>query len=403
MSRLLLRVGGALLVGAVATASFTSSRAHSAGVVPPSYFDLNPLIRDFVDGFGVAPGTPLWLAYGSTAYPGQTGGQSDFGWRQDHALPGFGSGAYHNVAKAILSNSGHRPIFYVDEPHALRHGFGRPWDWCPQPGLDEPVTTGWIAPNGVVVVGHDLQHYSLKFLAALAAGPPESPYREIARGFLWAFAGQLGGMLRTPYFQTEIHSAREVGRGLDFVADAARYGFFDDDDADSIVAWIRDTVIPKIVEPGIAKVFWPTDASYHPVAELGLVPYWIPWQEAVCAPGMDRCARVLQETGDPTLIALGASLRYQATRIAQNVARVVTVDGAVPHAVSFADGAKQWTTDQYPLGVWCYRALRMAGAHAKADAVLARYRSDPYWWPFFVEPDGKFASTLPIAWMPAWK
>jgi hypothetical protein len=44
--------------------------------------------------------------------------------------------------------------------------------------------------------------------------------------------------------------------------------------------------------------------------------------------------------------------------------------------------------------VWCYRALRLANANAKAQAVFERYKDSPEWWSFFVEPDGNYTPGL---------
>ena len=51
------------------------------------YTDLNPFMRTYCDGLGVEIGSDWFLAYGCALYPGQTGGQPDFGWRQDHRIP----------------------------------------------------------------------------------------------------------------------------------------------------------------------------------------------------------------------------------------------------------------------------------------------------------------------------
>ena len=104
----------------------------------------------------------------------------------------------------------------------------------PGPLIDDVLTEGWKAPNGKLVVGHDAQHFSLKFLAALAANPVPNEYSNMAQAFMWRYASIVGGWLRTEYYQS-LHSSREVGRLLDFVADVIDVAWMEPEDAVAII------------------------------------------------------------------------------------------------------------------------------------------------------------------------
>jgi hypothetical protein len=360
------------------------------------YTDLNPFMRTYCDGLGVEIGSDWFLAYGCALYPGQTGGQPDFGWRQDHRIPPANLPEFDRAAKAILANAGYRPTFYLDSPDALRKGYGRPWDWVPDPLIDDVLTEGWKAPNGKLVVGHDAQHFSLKFLAALAANPVPNEYSNMAQAFMWRYASIVGGWLRTEYYQS-LHSSREVGRLLDFVADVIDVAWMEPEDAVAIINWARHAVVPSIYPDGTGYVYYPGDQGYKPEPNLGTVPYSYPWQDGLMAPGMYRFGHILMDTNFPEFVNLGNDLVHQSRRVAAHVASLITDDGACPKAEGL-DGKLSWVeNEKYGYSVWCYRALRIAGAHAKADAVFARFKDDPNWWPWFVEADGSWNPNLPLA------
>ncbi|MFN0206165.1 MAG: hypothetical protein ACKVS6_07605 [Planctomycetota bacterium] len=364
----------------------------------PDFIDLNPVVRAYCSIHGIEVGSPTWLAFGTTLFPNQGGGQPDYGWRKDHQIPEVNSADYLTVAHAILANVGYRPIFYFDNPGGVRQGYGRPWNWKADPLIDDPVTTGWYAPNSKLVIGHDIQHFSFKYLSTLAAQTDVTNEVIIAKVFMWRVAATLGGILRTNYHQY-LHSSREVGRVLDFAVDAAITSWIDDSDAESILNWVKNVVMPSVGPTGIGFVYVPGSEGYHPQPELGpgSVSYWFPWQDAMMAVGMDRLGRYLQTLHVQSLSELGIQLQALAMKVAQNVASVISADGACPHSVGI-DGTLGWIdSEKYGYGVWCYRALRIAGANGKADAVYQRYKSEPKWWTWFVESDGSWNPDLPVA------
>lgn len=362
-----------------------------------SYVDLNPYVRTYCDTLGVEIGSAYFLAWGCEIYPGQTGGQADFGWRQDHKIPKVGTPEFDVAANGILANAGYRPIFYLDTFDAKRKGYGRPWTWIPDPVIDEPLTESWFAPNGVMVTGHDMQHFSLKFLAALAAKPTPNEKSQMAKAFLWRYASVVGGWLRTDWCKTGYYSSREVGRVLDFVCDVANVGYMDMADAQAILDWVEYVVLPQIPANGMGYIYKPTDQGYKTEPNLGDVPYSYPWQDGLMVPGMERFGVLLENHGNKQQKRLGSELRAKARLIAKHMASVITDDGACPKAEGI-DGQLSWVeNEKYGYSVWCYRALRIAGAHAKADVVFNKYKNDSYWWPWFVEPDGKWNKALPMA------
>jgi len=370
-------------------------RAHGAPAPqtdpPPGYVDLNPLVRSLVDLTGVDPGSPLWLQYGCALLPGQGAAQPDFGWRQDFQIPLQGTPAYYVAANAILANAGYRPTFYLNLPSAMRMETGRPWGWSPGPD-DNPLTTAWESPFGVDVTGHDPQHYSLKFLAALGAHP--GLHGDLARAFLWRFAAQIAGTLRTDYYSHSLHSSREAGRVLDFFADALLTTTVDPEDAASVLAWIQNAVLPNVLPNGIGHMYLPSDEDFIPEMDLGSVPYWFPWQDGLFAGGLDRFGQLLETYGSDWQRSLGSNMRFTAWRIATNLVSVVDWDGGVPKAVG-ADGQVHWIdNEKYGYGAWCYRAMRIAGADDKANMILARFFADPEFRSFLVEPDGSWAPGL---------
>jgi hypothetical protein len=364
---------------------------------PPTYIDLNPYLRSFCETLGVEIGSTTWLAYGCELYPGQTGGQNDFGWRQDHAVPAVGSQEFARVANAILSNAGYRPTFYLDKPQAMRMGYGRPWTWVPDPTIDDVLSEGWYAPNGKLVTGHDMQHFSLKFLAALSSVAVDNEQKFFAKAFMWRYMGIVGGWLRTDFCKAHYYSSREVGRVLDFVSDCVQFAPVDDPDLQSVIDWIEFTVLPQIPTNGMGYIYKPTDQGYKPEPNLGVVEYSYPWQDGLMVPGMWRFGGLLIETSDPHLQSLGQELRDKARSIAIHMASIITADGACPKAEGI-DGKLSWVeNEKYGYSVWCYRALRIAGADGKADLVFQKYGNLPYWWPWFVEPDGSWNPNLPMA------
>ncbi|MFN0207802.1 MAG: hypothetical protein ACKVS6_15955 [Planctomycetota bacterium] len=361
------------------------------------YIDFNPQVRAYCDiTYGVAPGSPDWLKWGCALNPGQGGGQPDFGWRQDHVVPGQGHPGYEMAARAILANAGYRPIYYIDAPNGMRKGYGRPWDWIPDPAVDDIISTGYKAPDGKVIIGHDVQHFSLKFLNVIASNPVLTDETLAAKVFMWRFAAQIAGTLRTNYFQEKIHSSREVGRTCDFMVDCVTNSWMEDHDAQTFLDWVKNVVIPTIGPDGIAYIYKPGDDGYKPEPNLGAVPYWFPWQDGLMAAGMDRLGSVLIEKGSPLQKTLGGQIKAAARAVAIKMASVITNDGAVPKAVGL-DGKLSWVeNEKYGYGVWCYRALRIAGANVKADAVIKRYKNEPAWWSFLVEPNGEYNSELPM-------
>lgn len=373
-----------------------ASKSGDAQFATSSYTDLNPWVRAYCDTLGVEIGSDLWRSFGSELYASQTGGQADFGWRQDHRIPPVSNPRFERVAKAILSNAGYRPIFYLDDPDALRKGYGRPWDWLPDSTIDDPLTEGWKSPNGKLVTGYGAQHISLKFIAALAAVPTPNEYSEMARAFLWRNASVVGGWLRTSYYH-DLHSSREVGRMLDLVCDAVEHAWIDPYDGGAILDWTENVVLAQIQPNGIGYVLKPTDQGYKPEPNLGAVPYWYPWQDGLMVGGMYRFGVLLQESPLGDLQILGQKVIAMARKVAGNMASVITDDGACPKAVGL-DGKVSWVeNEKYGYAVWCYRALRIAGAHEKANAVFERFKSDPSWWPWFVEADGSWNPNLPMA------
>lgn len=387
--------------GEVPVAAHVESPGNLPGEVEKSYssnnynyVDLNPIMRAYVEGLGVPPGVGDWNQFGCELFPGQTGGQADFGWRQDHRVPVVADPKYKNVAAKILSNAGFRPVFYLDAPLGTRKGYGRPWDWVPDPVIDDPILTGWKHANGKVVVGHDLQHWSFKHLASLAGRHDFTEQSLAAKVMLWRMAASMGGMLRTEYFKNTIHSSREVGRALDFAIDCAKFSVMDDQDADAILAWVKNAVIPSVREDGIGFVYQPGQQGYKTEPQLGSVDYWFPWQDGLEAAGIDRFGQFLQTLPEKELSDLGTVMRMKARTIAGKTASVITDDGNCPKAVGM-DGKIAWVGDEgYGYAVWCYRALRIAGAHAKANAVFERFKAKPEWWSWFVEPNGTYNPKL---------
>jgi hypothetical protein len=366
-------------------------------ITGPSYVDLNPYIRAYSDTLGVEIGSQYFTDWGCAIYPGQTGGQADFGWRQEHRIPHPDSLEFDYVANGILANAGYRPTFYLDKPDALRKGYGRPWTWIPDPAMDEPLTESWFAPNGVMITGHDMQHFSLKFLAALAANPTKNEKSKMAKAFLWRYAAIVGGWLRTEFCIASYYSPREVGRVLDFICDVANVGYMDEMDAQAVIDWVEYTVLPQIPTNGMGYIYKPTDQGYKPEPYLGVVPYGYPWQDGLMVPGLWRFGEILEKFGNAHQQEIGIELKAKARSIGKHMASVITDDGACPKAEGL-DGQLSWVpSEKYGYAVWCYRALRIAGEHAKAEVVFQRYKNQPYWWPWFVEADGKWNPNLPMA------
>lgn len=362
-----------------------------------SYIDLNPIVRDFCNLLNVDPGSLEWAQWGCELFPGQTGGQSDFGWRQDHRVPNVNNPKYKQAAAYILTNAGYRPIYYIDAIGGTRKGYGRPWDWVADPVIDDPILTGWKAPNGKVVVGHDAQHFSLKYLAALAQGDKLTDECIAAKVFMWRMAAEIGGMLRTDYFKETIHSSREVGRTLDFAVDCVKYSLLDDQDAQAIIDWVTNAVLPSILPNGIGFVYKPGQQGYKTEPQLGNVDYWFPWQDGLEAAGLDRLGRYLQSTDYKPFIDAGNLIRVKARAIAMNTANVISHTGNCPKAVGM-DGKIAWVGDEgLGYAAWCYRALRIAGDHEKANTVFDNFKDKPDWWCWLVEPDDNFNPKLPIA------
>lgn len=405
---------GGVAPGPIHSGTSTDTTNDTAGVATPAepavsapgwysydsqnvpYVDLNPYVRAWCDLLNVSAGSGEWLQFGCELNPGQTGGQADFGWRQDHRVPPVSNPRYVKTAAAILANAGHRPVFYIDPPKGLRKGLGRPWAWVPIPGVDDIATTGWNAPNGKIVIGHDLQHFSLKFIDALARKQEVTEQGIAAKFMMWRFAAQAAGMLRTDYYKNSIHSSREVGRLFDFVVDCAESSIIDDQDAETFLAWTENAVIPAIQPDGVGFIIKPGDVGYKIEPNLGNVPYWFPWQDGIMAVGMDRLGAYLEKVGTSSQQQLGTQVRVLARKVAVNMANFITEDGAVPKAVGL-DGKLSWVeNEKYGYGVWCYRALRLAGANKKADAVLERYKKSPEWYSWFVEIDGNYNGTLGI-------
>ncbi|MBI3820628.1 MAG: hypothetical protein HY286_18215 [Planctomycetes bacterium] len=386
-------------------AQIDTQGTESGNVSPPAiyssaYLDLNPFVRAYCDGLAVLPGSTGWNEWGCALFPGQTGGQPDFGWRQDYLVPDSHSPKYPAAANFILTNAGYRPIFYMDPPNAMRKGYGRPWDWTPDPNIDDPIFSGWISPyNKSIVVGHDVQHISLKFLAALATDNSNTAFTNeaiMAKAFMWRYAAMVAGQLRTDYFKTTIHSSREVGRILDFAVDCVNNALLDDQDAGAVLDWVKNAVLPSIYPTGVGFIYDPSQQGYKPEPQLGAVDYWFPWQDGLEAAGLDRLGRYLIAYGTKEYTDLGTILQMKARLIASNTANVISHDGNCPKAVG-VDGKIAWVGDEgYGYGAWCYRALRISGQDGKADVVFQRYQNKPDWWCWLVEPDGSYNPLLSI-------
>ncbi|MBI3820714.1 MAG: hypothetical protein HY286_18650 [Planctomycetes bacterium] len=373
-----------------------TSQDSTGGNLP--YIDLNPDVRNYLSLLNDTIGTQEWYAYGTGIDPQQTGGQPDFGWRQDYKIPDVADPNYLKVAGLILSNAGFRPTYYVVLPGSLRKGYGRPLEWTAEPGVDDPVTTGWYASNGDLLVGHGLQHVSFKHLAALASSEPATEQTLAAQFMMWSMGVMVGGTLRTDYYQTALHSSREVGRVFDFAVDCAKCAWFDDDNAITILDWAKNTVLPSVTSDGIGHIYYPGDQGYHLDPNLGEVPYWYPWQDGLMIAGMNRLGSFLVALfpdGQGDIAYLGAALGAKARFMASKLASVITDDGKCPKAIGL-NGNISWSPDDEAVGfgAWCYRALRIANANSKADAVFAKLKDNSDYWPWFVEPDGSWNPNL---------
>lgn len=366
----------------------------------PDYIDLNPVVRDYL-GLNVNNeliGSQLWFLYGTALDPQQTGGQPDFGWRQDHKVPNSTIPGFDTIADLILANAGSRPTFYLQPPFGVRGNVGRPLGWTPDPLIDDPATAGWFAPNGALVVGHGLQHFSFKHVAALAASQPPTEKALVAQFMLWSFGRQIGAQLRNDFNKYAIHSSREVGRSMDFIIDCAQLAWIEDDDASTILDWVKFTVLPAIEPDGIGHIYYPGDQGYHLDPQIGEAPYWYPWQDALMAAGMHRFGNYLITIAgnDTNLATLGAAVVSKSRLVAAKVASVVTDEGFCPKSIGL-NGNISWDPDDWALGygAWTYRALRIANAHAKADTIFNKLKNSSQWWPWFVEPNGNWNPGMP--------